>query len=400
MARSFNPKFAKPSVLGSIDPSLLCQLLEPHREWLGQSDINLDDPAALNLDALSLLIMTGTGLPDELVELVCLIDDLATDQMFDRVLSCAQRMGVRVEDDITGHDLAVRVMLVDPEALIDLRTERTSLRPQKYERYMAVTEKIPRPRKRTRERIQALERDLDEDFINRFRQRSVGVARVYDFDEPHGFRLMIRRGDTRRNQLVIDDDDETRTKPLIHRPELYDVVRFDERYGDLLINAKAKADIRAYCLMVGKHLFDDRWVFDPTLAPRRYTLDPIRDNGPACLSCAHIDGLEEVRLTLLRMEPPGYDCTPFTIGPGNVFEALSLIGGVLDSSAELTRAVLRFRLRGQRRERAVTITPPITAKYERDDAAEPIEQFIEQAGFLLPREESLRGAPETLFSLY
>ena len=400
MARSFNPRFAKPSVLGSIDPSLLCQLLEPHREWLGRSEVSIADPATLNVDSLSLLIMTGAGLPDELVELVCLIDDLATDHMFDRVLSCARDSGVRIDDDVTSHDLAVRVMLVNPEALIDLRTERTSLRPKKYERYMAVTEKIPTPRKRTRERIAALEKDLDEDFINRFRQRSVGVAKVHDFDEPHGFRLMIRRGDTRRNQLVIDDNDESKTKPLLHRPELYDVVRYDNRHGDLLVNAKCKSDIRAYCLMVGKHLFDDRFAFDPMMAPRRYTLDPIRDNGPACLSCAHIDGLDEARLTLLRMEPPGYDSTPFTIGPGDVFHALHLIGGAIDPSAELTRAVMRFRLRGQRRERSVTLAPPITATYERDDAAEVIEQFIEHAGFLLPREESLRGAPETLFSMY
>ena len=77
------------------------------------------------------------GLPDELVELVCLIDDLATDHMFDCVLSCARDSGVRIDDDVTSHDLAVRVMLVNPDALIDLRTERTSLRPKKYERCRA-----------------------------------------------------------------------------------------------------------------------------------------------------------------------------------------------------------------------------------------------------------------------
>lgn len=400
MATTFNPRFAKPSVLGSISPALLCQLLEPHREWLGRADVSIDDPAALNVDALSLLIMTGAGLPDELVELVCLIDDLATHHMFDRVLSCAHDAGVRIDDDVTGHDLAVRVMLVDPGAMVDLRTERSSLRPKKYERYMAMTKTIPSPRTRSRKRIEAMENDLDEDFINRFRQRSVGVAKVYAFDEPHGFRLMIRRGDTRRNQLIIDDSDETRTRPFLHRPELYDVVRYDRRHGDLLVNAKSKADIRAYCLLVGKHLFDDRFAFDPNLAPRRYSLDPIRDNGPACLSCAHIDGLDDVRLTLLRMEPAGFDSTPFTIGPGDVFHALPLIGNTIDPSAELTRAVLRFRLHGQSRERTVTIAPPISATYERDDAADVIEEFIEQAAFLLPREESLRGAPETLFSVY
>jgi hypothetical protein len=290
-------------------------------------------------------------------------------------------------------------MLVDPITLIDLRTERTSLRPKSYQRYMAMTESIPKPKKRTRPRVRALEDALDEDFIRRFRQRGEGVVKVHCFDERHGFRLMIRRGDTRRNQLIIDDDDERKTKPFIHRPELYDVVRFDQRHGDLLINATAKTDIRAYCLLVGQHLFGDRFLFDPNLAPRRYTLNPIQDDGPACQTCADIDGVDGFRLELLQLEPPGFDRTPITIGPGDVFTALKAFGGPIESTADLIRAVFKVQVRGERRERRVVITPPITAIYERDDAGELIEELIERRGYLLPRTESLRGAPETLFSM-
>jgi len=174
---------------------------------------------------------------------------------------------------------------------------------------------------------------LDEEFQKRQRGRG---ARQYRYEEPHGFRLMVRRGDTLRSQPVIDDDAQTR--PLLLRSELYDVVRYDRRHGDLLVNAKAKADVRAYCILVGQHLFDDRFLFDPYLAPKRYTLEPIREQGLAALTYADIDGIECVRLVLLRLEHPDNGDAKVTLDADDVLASLSLLGGRITDALDLLHA--------------------------------------------------------------
>ena len=399
MAKPFKPRFATPSVLGTIDPPDFVPIFRPYRKWLAQRGISITGPASIDVEALSRVIMDGTG-PDGFVELVCAIDDLAVPELHDRVVACAHRVDLALEDDDFGHRLVVKVMAVARARAVlrELLTEQTSLRPKRYERYMCIAKTIPRLKRGSRMRLRSLEGALDIDFLKRQRQRRPGVVAGHIFKEEHGFRLIVRRGDTKRSQLAIDDDDG-KTRPVIFRPELYDVIRYDQRYGDLLVNARSKADIRAYCYLIGEHLFGDKFAFDPNLAPRRYTLNAIREHGQACLTFADINGIESVRLHLLELELPGYDNTPITFGPGDAFLALQAVGGI-DSEAVLIRAVFKIRIRGERRERTVVIIPPITATYDRDDAGSLIETFIERREYLLPRSESLRGAPETLFSLY
>lgn len=399
MAKSFNPRFATPAVLDSLDRTLLCELLRPHTDSLATSGVNVADPASFDPRAFAELVMAGSGLPDGVVDLICLIEELAAPRLYDRVLACARDTGVPVDPDTTIHELVARVMIADRDALLDLRTEDFSRQRKRFDRYMTVLPKLPRQLSRTRARIGELEKSLDDEFIRLHRQRGRGVVRIHGTDEKHGFRLIIRRGDTRRNQPVIDDRDETRSRPLLHRPELYDIVRYDARHGDLLVMAKAKSEVRAYCHLIGLHLFNDRFAFDPALAPRRYSLDPIRDDGAACLERGRIDGVLDLRLDVLGLVPAGHDGTPVTIGPGDVFGVIRALGGTLSRRASLPYAVLKIRLRGERDERRVAIRPPISATYERDDASEIVEEVVERIGLLLPRSESLHGAPQTLFSM-
>lgn len=216
-------------------------------------------------------------------------------------------------------------------------------------------------------------------------------------DEAHGFRLSVRRGDVRRNQAVLDESDERVTRLLLHRPELFDLIRYDSRSGDLLVSPRARPEMLAYCQLIGKHLFNDRFLFDPIGAPPRYTLSPIIEEGIGCIIRGRITGVSEVRLHRLQFMLPGIK-TPLMIGPGDVFSVLAALGGRFDPKSALMNATLKIRPRGGRSEETATITPPWGASYERDDA-ELIEAVIEACGFLLPREMSLHGTPETLFSV-
>jgi hypothetical protein len=399
MIRQYNPRFATPDVLASIDPPDLLRVLRRYRK--GLIGITLSRADRLNIGELSSRIMAGVGLPGEFIDTVCMIDELAKARVHDRLVEIAEGSGLVVGDEDFEHRLVVKALLAADSKVRDLLLEQNSLSRKSYGRYMAMASDMPRLTRAHRRGLRSLEEALDQDFKSRRRQRGDGVVRGRMFKEPHGLRIIVRRGDLKRSVLTIDDDNDGKSNRVIYRPELHDVIRYDNRYGDLLVCARSKADTRAYCNLVGQHLFSDRFAFDPHLAPRRYTLNAIREHGAACLTCADIDGIEHVRLKTLDLRPPDSDGTPIRVGPGDALQAVyQLLGGRIDRDVELIRATFAILLRGERRERTLVITPPITASFDIDHACEPIQQFIELRQFLLPRSESLLGAPETLFSLY
>lgn len=397
MADSFSPKFAKPTVLRNIEPALLVRLLKPFKGWLVEHGINLRKAGDVDegvLDRLSAALLDGTGLPAGLPELMNLIDEMSVPSLFDRMLACAQKAKLVLPDPVTGTDLAVRLYLRAPKLLDGLRVEVASLRPKKISRYLAMSDVIPKVPRDLKRRCTELETALRKDFQTRKRGNG---TRLHVFREARGFRLMIRRGDTLRSQAVIDDDAETRR--LILRPELYDVVRYDLRHGDLLINARGQADTRAFCRLIGRHIFKNDFLFDAFDPPGRYTLEPIRKEGQAILTCAEFDQLEYVQLCVLDLEHPSLDHVRVRLGPDAVFTALQLVGGEIEPTALLQRAKFVFKIFGEKRERPVFIIPPIGAIYEHDDVAEVIEEYIERRGLLLPRTESLNACADTLFTM-
>lgn len=397
MTDVFSPKFAKPTILRNIDPVLLVRLLKPFKGWLVEQDLILQKAGDVDdglLERLSVALLDGTGLPAGLPELMSLIDEMSVPTLFDRMLACAHKAKLALPERVTGTDLAVRLYLKAPKLLDGLRVEVASLRPRKISRYLAMSEEIPKVPRDLKRRCTELEAALRKDF--RARKRGNGT-RLHVFREAHGFRLMIRRGDTLRSQAVIDEDAETRR--LILRPELYDVVRYDQRHSDLLINARGQADTRAFCRLIGRHIFKNDFLFDAFDPPARYTLEPIREEGQAILTCAEFDQLEYVQLSVLDVEHPSLDHVRVRLGPDDVFTALQLVGGEIDPTALLQRAKFSFKIFGEKRVRPVFIIPPIGAIYEHDDVAEVIEEFIERRGLLLPRTESLNACSDTLFTM-
>jgi len=399
MPKSYNPRFATPGVIASVDDADLFMFLKSFAPALRGLGLRIDGPDAIDREALSILILEGTRLPDGMLERICDLDEVARPCHRDALRALASDNGLAPDPSFSGHQLAVRVMNIDLDGVDDLLAETGHKWLRQFDRIMATTPKIPGAMKRTRARLDALGAALDEAFIRLHRQRDRGVVRVIAADETHGFRLSIRRGDVRRNQAVLDDADERVTKLMIHRPEVHDLIRYDARYGDLLIGPRAEAERMAFAQLVGLHLFKDRFMFDVNMAPPRYTLSPILEEGPGCMLRGLVAGVAELRLDRLQFRMPGYGQPPITIGPGDVFAGLAAFGGRLDPRAKLMCATLKIRPRGSRKELSAMISPPWGARYEREDAGELIEEIIERIGFLLSREMSLHGTPATLFSV-
>lgn len=397
MADLFRPRFLTPSILRDISRQGLFRLLEPYLEWFAahglkvRSEQDLDDEA---MDRLSLVVMAGTNLPPGLPEMLVLLGDVSRPEMHDRLAALAARAKLKADPKDPTADLAVRIFLKAPNLLEDLHVELASLRPRRICRYLAVKKAIPKLPKDWKKRCSLVEASLRRDFQKRNRG---GGTRVHAFPEGDGLRLMIRRGDTLRTQPVIDDQDESRR--LVLRPELYDVVRYDPRHGDLLVNARAQADVRAYCHYIGLHVFGNQALFDSFEPPPRYSLEPIRAIGQAVLDRGEFEEIEEVSLVTLDLVHPALDHVEVRLGPDDVFTALQLVGNRIDDSAVMKRAKFGFTLVGEKRTRSVVIEPPIKATYEHDEAAEVIELFLEDRKFLMTRTESLNAAAQTLFAV-
>lgn len=397
MADPFRPRFLTPLILRDIGKPGLFRALEPYLEWFAAQGLkirreqDLDDEA---LDRLSLVVMAGTSLPPGLPEMLVLLGDVSRPEMHDRLVALAGRAKLKADPKDPTADLAVRIFLKARNLLEDLHVELASLRPRRICRYLAVKKAIPAVPKDWKKRCTLVEKSLIRDFDKRLRSTA---TRVHPFPEDGGFRLMIRRGDTIRSQAVIGDDNESRR--LVLRPELYDVVRYDTRHGDLLVNARAQADVRAYCHYIGLHIFGNQALFDTFEPPPRYTLEPIRAIGEAVLDRGAFEEIEEVSLVTLDLVHPALDHVEVRLGPDDVFTALQLVGNRIDDSAVMKRAKFGFKLAGEKRTRSVVIEPPIKATYEHDDASEVIELFLEERRLLLPRTESLNAAAQTLFAV-
>jgi len=387
-------RFTKPTVLRSIDPKLLVDLLSAHAEWFEKHGVSLAHPDQLDYDALSLvLIGAWTDVPSALLDLVCLIDDMSTDRVHDDLRRLAAKLHVTVADDATTADIAVLLALHDLDALVDLHLEGVSYRFRTTDRVAAICKGIPQPRKLTPEVKTHLEDTLNSDFDRRGRERS---AIVNPFDAADGLRLLISRGDTMKRQSVIEGG-QRRTK--LFRPEEFDLICYDPKRGDLLVKVKSVTDLRVYCQAIGLCLFGERFLFDPELSPTRYSLGPLRERGRAALTCAHIPGIEGAWLHRLDVRRNDFDGGKMRIEAPYVWEMLELFGNPVPKAAVYFRAALKFKLEGLKKERTLIITPPYRCQCEQDDYGELIERFMDEGGYLLPRAESMREIPQTLFDL-
>ena len=395
MAKTYRPtRFAKPKILRSIDPTLLVELLSPHAAWAEANGVSLVNPHNIDYDQLSLLLIGGQGdVPADLLDLICLIDDMSTERTEDGVRSLAARLKIPIAEQDTNTDIVVRLALHDAVALADLHVERLSYRFRTTDRIAALSKSVPVPKQFTPQIRTHLEDVLNADFERRGRDRT---ALIYPLETESGFRLLISRGDTLKRHGVIE---EGQRRTQLFRPEEFDLVCYDPMRGDLLIKVKSSTDCRVYCQAVGLCLFGDRFLFDPGLSPSRYSLAPLRDRGRAALTFAHIPGIEGARLDRLEITRRDFDGGVIKIHGARVWELLELFGNPLPDAAVLFRAAIKFKLAGLKRERTMVLTPPFRCSCEQDDYGEVIEQYMEAGGYLLPRSESMREIPQTLFDV-
>jgi len=375
--------FSRPDTLRSIAPSRLLELLAPYREVLAAAGCVLPTVAREELVPYQrlgeLLAAASEALPAELLNVLYLIDEMATPEGADALLEAAfeENLSLDADQEQTPADVAVQVWLRRPELLERKHAERMTLRPRTFEYYQTAWESPPVFRGLSASAKERLEHDLD-DWLER-RRRGRG-SRVFVFPDEHEVRFLVRRGEPFRREESLS---EKGVCGICYRPVRYDVVIFDRRLGELRINARLAGEKRLYARLFGKHLFADEGCFP---GGSKYTLEPLRHVGAEGLTCFDIEGLQWIRLVEVEVLFGGAYHARECRKADDVPADLAQRGRTLPQSGRLLKAVFRVKFADGRTPRSVTIRPSNVAQYTRDADAAMVERWLQSRGYIVAEE--------------
>ena len=116
-------------------------------------------------------------------------------------------------------------------------------------------------------------------------------CRIFAFPRGNKIWFLVRHGLPMRREGKHLDDGEGGI--AFYRPQQHDVLIYDAETDEMGVNAGTKGERTLYLEVIGDVLFGDENYFDPS---ERFTLDPLREVGPASLECEDIEGIAQVRL--------------------------------------------------------------------------------------------------------
>ena len=206
-------------------------------------------------------------------------------------------------------------------------------------------------------------------------------CRIFAFPRGNKIWFLVRHGLPMRREGKHLDDGENGI--AFYRPQQHDVLIYDAETDEMGVNAGTKGERTLYLEVIGDVLFGDENYFDLS---ERFTLDPLREVGPASLECEDIEGIAQ--------RPPGRDRQVLGRQPSRAWRsgrpAISSRPSATGGPTQLTGGSLdrmpssRSTFEGSKRERTVTIRPANIARYERDSDTDVIDAWLKARGFCQP----------------
>jgi hypothetical protein len=164
-----------------------------------------------------------------------------------------------------------------------------------------------------------------------------------------------------------------------YRPEKYDVLVYDPDAGTIGVHTDGKRLTEFYLFSIGLILFGDEHRFG---FKHELTLDPLKRYGAESLACADIEGIESVTLLeLTRIRGGPYKRIDIAKA-SDLFAAYATEDYALPETARLVSATLEFLFTGEDKPRRVTVRPPNTIVYARNEDRDLVEAFLKARGFM------------------
>lgn len=375
---SFDPKvFTRPDGLKRIANDNLIKFLLPYTGYLsGRSFTVPTDPSAeFPHDELAKLLMQyDANIPPDLVNGLYYIDEVASNETLEEMMERANDAGITlaVDGKSTPADVATQIWNAKPDLLIERAVRSLAFQKSSFMYFLGKTARKRSLPATPDTQLKMLETEMDPWFESK--QRGKGT-RVFAFPSTGKVWLLVRHGMPMIREGKHEDDGSAGV--AFYRPQKHDVVIYDADQDVLAVNADTKGARTLYRESIGLVLFGDKEYFGEG---EIFTLAPIRDDGPDCLVCSDIEGIDRVRLReVVRVLPGRIPITEITRA-SDLFAALGDHADAKFKYGTIIAAKFGVLFRGARQERVVNLSKG-SARYDRETDAPAVEAWLDARNF-------------------
>jgi len=373
-------RFTKPETLRGISRDKLLELLGMHREYFLSRGVALPVPGShepFDVEALiPIFLSPDRAMPMDLVESLYLINELATPKGMDAILRETRSRGIRLPLpwQPTALDVAVCAFLADREILERIHHEHAMLKRRTFVYFKPLDAPRPLEVSAVQAALPALEAELNEYFAAHNRGRHV---HVFLFPRDAELWLTIRHGDVFRREVNLEDE---KSVMFVYRPECFNAVVYNGVGGELRVQASTDGERELYRHAMGKHLLGSEFHF---WGAKKYSCDPLRTAGPACLAVSDVEGIEWARLTEIH-------CEQFvqrqrlvqSRKASDLFATCQDWRSWFPTDASILRANFKVKFRHAKAPQSVSLCPPHTATYSHDADCSLTERWLRARGFI------------------
>ena len=377
---AFNPKhLTNPDIVRTIETKRLLALLKPYANYLRGRGLSLPSArqaATLDLELLAEILETpDEAAPQDLLNVIGYIDEMATPQGMDALLAASVKAGMSYDAtvDQPPADIAVQVWLFDPSIVEDQHAWYTWKSPRRMDCFQPEVGNRKDVLPLTPERVDRATSEMSDWFggNNRSTFCKLSVRHIAD-----RIQLSIQRGDPFQRKQAIEDDS---VRNLHFRPAGNDTAMF--KHGDhvLQCNSAIRRALPIYQRVFGILLFDDPEYFSDSNV---FALAPLEELGEDALSWGDIDDIEGILFTQYRVDRGGRNAYAI-FGADDIIEDLRERGEALTIQGRLIDATFKIKFRGTRAWRTVKLYAGNAACYTRDGNADTAEQWLMLRQFII-----------------
>lgn len=381
-------RFAKPQALKRVQPDRLVGLLDQgaYRPYFESRGIHLRPGEELDYDELARVLMEPTdAVPPAMIDALYHIDEMSTDEGMNDLIEDAGNAGLELEsvgagDNSSPADVAVEVWLKDKELLLRAHAKRQLATPRSFEYFQAANAHTAKCLEPTPAKKAALERDLDEWFV----QKNKGPGtRVFIFPSDGETWFLVCHGGPLSREGVLE---KGKPSTVLFRPEQFDTLVYDEHLDEMRVKACGVGEKKLFLQRFGFHFFGDEGYF-PSSA--KFTGEPLRERGKDALACDSFDEMEGVTLTEIQYRFGG--------GLSVTYKSKDLLSdgpGAHKIYANAQIAAFKFKVKfvDSKTPRTVAIRPPNISSFARDEDAGVIDRWLQSQGFSFKEEDDTEDA--------
>lgn len=378
---AFNPRiFTNPDRLKHISPERLKIFLGQWQDYFEACGLDIASTPTddMPLDDIAHILMNpDASVPEDMVDALYYVHETATHEAMEELLDRAEAAEIDIDKDheASTADVAVQIWLAQPMLLQRQHAETIALKRSNFMYFAGSAPKKPAEVISTVSEAdaKAMQDQMDNWFEAKRRGRG---CRIFSFPRGQKLWLLVRHGMPHRREGKHQEDGESGI--AFYRPQVHDILIYNSVSDEIAVNAGTKGERELYLKTFGLVLFGSEDYFDRS---ERYTLDPLREQGPDALAHEDIEGLAGVRLVEFGRRWPGKIAELEIRKSEDLFKSYGENWQKRLNGGSFTHATFKFAFDGTKRERSVTIRPANIARYERQEDEQVIEAWLQARGF-------------------